>query len=49
MDGIANGLSDKEQDEINARDLESVGDTNPGLTTLNASNGINGADAGGQL
>ncbi|GHU00951.1 hypothetical protein FACS1894154_10660 [Betaproteobacteria bacterium] len=48
MNTIAGGLG-KELGVINARDLESVGDTNPSSAALNANDGINGANAGGQM
>ncbi|GHU09097.1 hypothetical protein AGMMS50225_09050 [Betaproteobacteria bacterium] len=49
MDGIASGLSDREQGVINERDLESIGDMLLGASALNANDGINGENAGGQM
>ncbi|GHU13751.1 hypothetical protein FACS189441_1870 [Betaproteobacteria bacterium] len=53
MDAIAGGLG-KEQGVINARDLKSIGITLPpyesgNFPNLNNADGINGADAGGQM
>jgi hypothetical protein len=49
MAGIANGLPDKEQKLINARDLEPVtGGAAANLAALNQGDGINGAAVNGQ-
>ncbi|GHT98654.1 hypothetical protein FACS1894154_04330 [Betaproteobacteria bacterium] len=49
MNAIAGGLG-KELGVINERDLESIGDTGIGsYSALDANDGINGADAGGQM
>ncbi|GHU12569.1 hypothetical protein AGMMS50225_20750 [Betaproteobacteria bacterium] len=49
MNAIAGGLG-KELGVINARDLESIGDIEISSTSeLNSADGINGADAGGQM
>ncbi|GHU20812.1 hypothetical protein AGMMS50243_16750 [Betaproteobacteria bacterium] len=48
MNTIAGGLG-KELGVINARDLESVGDVLPNTSALNSNDGINGANAGGQM